>query len=204
MDVDFHQLTNLAQKHDYEALYRLKYVAATIIKTWAKREKQELKWMASNEKTVDYSCIIDCIIEQLITGNRGDLLKELTFPQFKTFLIETFRNRMAACFSVFLSLLKGSHDQAWQIVFNDLENHSAAWFYKNRLSVKYNCHAIFSEAFEILYSNYIEKDLEFRDSCAFKSYFFKILDWIIFRKRFLYDSFQLVYIFFPLASLRKY
>ena len=115
-------------------------------------------------------------MEKFIAVNSGVTMKAYSFPCFKEYLIREFSQQLQHCFLCFLNLLNDRNEQAWKVVFNDLERLSAAWFFNRHIPLNPDIHAVFSEAFEIMYIKFSENKLVFKDSRDFKSYFFKILE----------------------------
>jgi RNA polymerase sigma factor (sigma-70 family) len=173
---DFYLLVERTFKGDKIAFKELAYVGRAIIKTWARHEKQELKWIASNGRSAELSIISDSIIKNYLSNCQFINYEHRSFEGFRSYFIEEFRKEISVGFTEFMNLLKNNDTMAWQIVFNDLEKLSAAWFYKRNHSLKEELHSIFCESVEVVYLKLMGKEYSFSDSCAFKSFFFKILE----------------------------
>jgi RNA polymerase sigma factor (sigma-70 family) len=173
---DFCLLVERILNGDEIAYKELAFIGNTIIKTWARNEKQELKWIASNGKSVEFSFLLNSIIEKYLRNSQSNSYEHCSFEQFRSNLIEEFIKDISVRFTEFMNLLKNNDTLSWQVLFNDLEKLSAAWFYKRNHSMKEEFHSIFCESLEVLYLKFIAKEYTFQDSYTFKSFFFKILE----------------------------
>ncbi len=176
MEVDFHLLVKRIKLYDKSALQKLKDVSGIIIRQWAEKDKQELRWMASSGKSVDYMHLIKDVIIQYVEMQHDSAEDIIKFEQFKNYLIRKFEENMRSFFSEFIYLLKYNDQKAWKIVFYDLEKRAAGWFYMRNMMLNKDSYPVFCDSVEVLYSNFMKKELTFPDSFSFKSYFFKTLE----------------------------
>lgn len=176
MGDDFHHLVTRILNDDKIAFERMVFVSTTIIKTWAKHEKQELRWIAYSGKSIDCNHLVISVMEKYLEKQHNINNDCDSFEKFREYFIKEFKEKLIICFSEFMNLLNSNNEQAWKIVFSDLEYKASAWFYKRSPSVNEEYHSIFCESVELIYSKLIKKELDFSDSCTFKSYFFKTLE----------------------------
>lgn len=174
-DCDFGHLIASASDGNVNALSRLNFVLTVMLKTWAKRERQELRWMASCGKCVQHFFIVKTIIEKYLenfTQNKDNP----SFVKFRDYALKEFSDHIRIGFMEFVELLRQKNQQAWKIIYEDLQNRSAAWFYKKNHSLNGEDHSVFTLSVEIFYSKFIDNGIFFSDSVEFKSYFFRILE----------------------------
>jgi RNA polymerase sigma-70 factor (ECF subfamily) len=176
MGDDFHHLVTRFLNDDRIAFKEILFVSTTIIKTWAKHEKQELRWIAYSGKSIEFDHLVVSVMEKYSKEQFNINQDCNSFELFKDYIIKEFKEKLLICFSEFMNLLNSNNEQAWQIVFSDLENKASAWFYKRSPSVNGECHSIFCESVEVVYSKLMKRELNFSDSSSFKSYFFKTLE----------------------------
>jgi RNA polymerase sigma-70 factor (ECF subfamily) len=177
MEVDFQLLVKKILEDDNASLVQLTLTSSIIIRSWARKEKHELRWLAGQDgKLVDYDQLVVKVLHKYISENQQVKGTYITLEHFKKFIIEEFRKEIRSCFSCFMKLLKAKHHAAWKTVFNDLESRSAAWFYKRKFLYKEDNHSMFCESLESVFTKFINNELVFNDSCSFKSYFFKTLE----------------------------
>lgn len=177
MEVDFQLLFKQILAGDDTALSQLTLTSSLIVRNWARKEKQELRWVARQDGSmIDYLHLVNEVVHRYISENgkiTGDLL---SMEHFKGFLIEEFGKEIRNCFSDFMRTLKANRQDSWKIVFDDLECRSASWFYKRNWSYKEENHLLFCESLESVYMKFMNNEFVFNDSCAFKSYFFRTLE----------------------------
>ena len=99
-----------------------------------------------------------------------------SFASFREYAIKQFGEQVQAGFIQFLQLLRQNDQKAWKIVYEDLQERSAAWFYKRNHSLGGEEHSVFTLSVEIIYSKFLDNAVFAGDSVAFKSYFFRILE----------------------------
>lgn len=177
MEVDFQLLFKQVLEGDDTALSQLTLTSSMIVRNWARKEKQELSWIAGQDGCViDYLHLVEKVVHSYVSENRNTTGSVLTMEHFKRFLTEEFGKEIRSCFSDFIKILKANRHEAWKIVFDDLESRSASWFYKRNWLYREENHLLFCESLESVYMKFMNNEFVFNDSCAFKSYFFKTLE----------------------------
>jgi len=177
MEVDFQLLVRKIRNGDKPALEQFIVTCSIIARNRARKERRELKWIAGPDgKITGYTNLVENVIRKLIFGSQEFASVYMSLNDFKRFFTDEFGRELGTGFSEFLKLLKNKQNPAWKIVFKDLESRSAAWFYKKTGAYKEEFNSIFCESMETVYLNLLRNELYFNDSCAFKSYFFKILE----------------------------
>jgi len=176
MGFNFSDLVARILTGDEIALQNLVFASDTVIKTWARRERQELAWIAYEGKWINYKSLLASSIDTYIGAINIHDQDAISFGQFKEDLIRRFERLIKRCFAEFLNILKKNDEPSWKLVFNDLEKRTAAWFYRKSPSMKDDYHTIFCESFELIYVKFMDDELSFTDSSGFKSYFFKTVE----------------------------
>lgn len=172
---DFGHFIESVSGGDAYALKNLNYVMMSMLKTWARRERQELRWIADGSKCVDYGVIVQTIVADYLEKYTHNTVGR-SFAGFREYAVSEFRIRISAGFAEFLKLLKGNNHKAWKIVFEDLQSRSASWFYKRNHSLNGSDYSVFSSSMEIIYLKLMENKVTPDDAGSFKSYFFRILE----------------------------
>lgn len=172
---DFSHLITSVSNGDYEALERLRFVVSAMLKTWVKRERQEIRWIASGGKCLDQFLIVKDIIDRYLEAYSNNRTGN-SFAEFREFTVKEFKEQINARFREFMKLLGEKNQIAWKIVYDDLQNRAAAWFYKRNHSLNEEKHSIFNIAIQVCYSKFIDNEFKVDAPVAFKSYFFRILE----------------------------
>ncbi|GEM_PF-6408354 len=177
MEVDFQLLIRNIRDGDKAALEQFLVTSSIIARSLARKERQELKWIAGPDgEILDHTDLIKKVIFKFIDEKTEFSGNYMSMDDFKRFFEDEFRKKLCFSFSEFMKLLKNKQSKAWKIVFNDLESRSASWFYIRAGSYKKEYHSIFCESIETIYVKLMGSELFFSDSGAFKSYFFKTLE----------------------------
>lgn len=174
-DCDFGHLIASASGGNEDSLSRLAFVLTAMLNTWARRERQEIRWIASDGKCMDHPSLVKTIIEKYLKVYAQNKAIP-SFGSFMEYAIREFRELVQAGFMQFLQLLRQNNQQAWKIVYEDLQERSAAWFYKKNHSLNGKEHSIFTLSVEIIYTKFMDNAIFAGDAVAFKSYFFRILE----------------------------
>lgn len=177
MEVDLQLLVRNIRDGDDTALEQFIVTSSIIARSWARKERQELKWIAGPDgEILDHTDLVKEVIFKFIDEKNEFSGNFMSMDDFKRFFADEFRKKLNFSFSEFMKSLKNKQSKPWKIVFNDLESRSAAWFYLRAGSYKKEYHSIFCESIETVYAKLIGSELFFSDSGAFKSYFFKTLE----------------------------
>lgn len=164
-------------KGNNQSLRHLIITSSIIVRNWARKEKHELGWIAKDGKAFDYNDLVTGVVEKYIEESQTGKSFASGMDYFKTFLISEFENALHLYFSAFMGLLKENRHTAWKTVINDLEKRSCSWFFKRDKYLKEECHELFCESVELVYIKFMEGEYAFNSSVAFKSFFFKTLEY---------------------------
>jgi RNA polymerase sigma factor (sigma-70 family) len=148
-----------------------------IVRNWARKEKQELGWIAKNGYILDYNDLVAGVLKEYISELTTEKTIAYGMDHFRAYLIGEFEKTLLVYFSEFMELLKENRKNSWKIVINDLEKRSVAWFFKRDRSLREEYYTLFCESVELVYLKFTKGECVFNSSVAFKSFFFKTLEY---------------------------
>ena len=146
-----------------------------IISGWARNERIETGWIASEEGIEDTEYIIGKVYarfrHEVLSGN----LKIDKYHEYKEVILKYTNEMIAGQFNRFYNLIKMKESIAWRRVNERLFIYAAKWLSEKKI-VADIAREIFQESMLTFVEKISAKELCFETSRDFKSYYFRILE----------------------------
>lgn len=175
MEVDFNSLIIELRDDDDKGLQTIRSHIAIILSRWAKHERIELDWIASEDGIGDPESIFDKVYlrfrNEIVSGN----LEINNYQAYKEAILRYGNEVLGKHFEGFYHLISGNEPTAWKKVNERLLIYAAKWL-ADRNIMSENAKEIFQESMLTLIEKIAKKNLRFDTSRELKSYFFRIIE----------------------------
>lgn len=151
----------------------------TIAFHWFEKKKYEIRWVANHTDIITEEEFIEFLLTEFENGYKNIYNNVKDFENYKQYVLSIADKCLDFCFHLYIKLLEKNHSMAWKYLSKILYKRSWQWITQHTYSLRINGEDVFGEAIKRFYEKFQEHNLEFENSYKLKSYFFKVMDFII-------------------------
>lgn len=172
---DFNIIFNRLKALDEDAWLSVKSHIGILLSSWAKIEKIELDWVATDGKVRDSGSVREGVYSRFRDEVLSGKFAGFGFGNYKMAILSYTREILEDQFEKFYHLIKEKDDGAWQRVNERLFLYAAKWL-SGKLPAPEIAREIYQESVLTFIEKVTVKKLHFDTSRDFKSYYFRILE----------------------------
>lgn len=172
MSDSVNELLKAFDKNNRHAFEDAVYIISRIVKTWCSKNLLELTWTTGYIKNQENGYLAAMIWDNLTPED----IRDRSIHSVKSRIIELADEIINNEFNLYIELLKINDVRAWNQLVSVFKIRCASWL-GDRVEKREFIRQIFNDALMVLHKDFSsEKKLQFSNSCALKSYLFKILE----------------------------
>lgn len=147
-----------------------------ILRTWCKRNKNEITWMMRKGKIETEFSLHTRVTDDLYSVLKDDKSEIKNYKHYQDFIIEKGNQYLADGYASFNKALIGASSLPWQLLEKTMWKYAVKWLADRNIFNREAIRELHYGALEVLFEKIKQQSLQFNQSSELKSYYFKILE----------------------------